>query len=125
MIKGIESILIASSDPQALAKFYEEKVGFKEAEEYELGEGDSVFNFTFDTGPALMIVSHSKVKGRNQDSHRFEINFEVEDIDEAVEKVKGNSVKVIQEKYHIEGYGYLATFEDLDGNYFQLAQIKG
>lgn len=125
MTKGVESILIASEDPKALAKFYEEKVGFKEAEEYEMGEGDSVFSFTFDSGPSLMIVTHSDVKGRNQDPKRFQINFEVEDIDTAVEKLTGNGVKVVQEKYHIEGYGYLATFEDLDGNCFQLAQVKG
>ena len=53
------------------------------------------------------------------------VNFEVADIDKAVEEVSGKDVKVIAEKYHIEGYGYIATFEDLDGNYFQLVQVSG
>ena len=26
--------------------------------------------------------------------------------------------------YHEEGYGYIATFADPDGNYFQLVQIR-
>jgi len=38
--------------------------------------------------------------------------------------LKKAGVKVVAEIYHVEGYGWLATFEDLDGNYFQLVQVR-
>jgi len=31
---------------------------------------------------------------------------------------------LVQDTYHIEGYGYISTFEDVDGNYFQLVQVR-
>jgi len=41
-----------------------------------------------------------------------------------VERLEKVGVKKIQDIYHVEGYGYIATFEDIDGNYFQLVQTK-
>lgn len=125
MFNGIESVLIFSEDPEKLAKFYEDKVGLKLTGEYEMGEkGDSVSMFEFENGTTLSILKHSQVHGKNKEPQRIQLNIEVKDIEEAVKKVKGRGVKVIQDTYHIEGYGYLATFEDFDGNYFQLAQVK-
>lgn len=124
MFKGIESVTIFSSDPKALTAFYEEKVGLQKAEEYEMGEGgESVFGFEFKNGTLLHIMKHPE-NGGSSSGQRVQISFEVEDIDKAVEEVTGNGVKVVKEAYHIEGYGYLAVFEDLDGNHFQLAQVR-
>ena len=52
------------------------------------------------------------------------INFEVDKIEPEVERVKKAGAKLIQEIYHVESYGYIATFEDIDGNYFQLVQVQ-
>ncbi|KKQ51854.1 MAG: hypothetical protein UT19_C0005G0037 [Candidatus Woesebacteria bacterium GW2011_GWB1_39_10b] len=46
------------------------------------------------------------------------------EVDKEVKKLAGKKVKKIQDKYHLEGYGYIATYEDPDGNYFQLVQVR-
>ena len=51
-------------------------------------------------------------------------NLEVDDIEKEVERLKKAMVKLIQDIYHIEDYGKIATFEDVDGNYFQLVQTR-
>ncbi len=124
MVKGLESVLLSSENAKALAEFYQEKVGIKIKEEYEMGEDSSVFEMDSGDGSSFMINDHSEVKGKSSQPQRYIINFEVGNIDEAIETVEGKGVKKVAEKYHIEGYGYIATFEDLDGNYFQLVQIR-
>jgi predicted enzyme related to lactoylglutathione lyase len=122
MFKGLDGILLSSGNTNKLAKFYREVVGLKQTGEYEMGEdGESAYEFS---DVQLFINPHDKVKGKNKNPERFMMNFEVEDIEEAVKKLKKNKVKLIQDIYHIEGYGQIATFEDPDGNYFQLVQVR-
>lgn len=64
------------------------------------------------------------MKGKSHDSSRIMFNLEVDDIEKEAKRLKDNQVKVVQEIYHIEGYGLVATFEDADGNYFQFVQIR-
>jgi len=124
VVKGIESILLFSENPKKLADFYREKVGLKMTLEAEVGDGEDFFGFEFEGGPGLYIMHHSKVKGSSKEPERIMFNLEVDDIEEEVKKLDEAGVKKIQEIYHMESYGYIATFEDTDGNYFQLVQIK-
>lgn len=124
MIRGLDTLTINSGDAAKLANFYQHKVGIKIKEEYEMGEGESAFEMDPGEGSSFFITSHSEVEGKAKEPQRIVFNFEVTDIDKAIADVKSKGVKVVAEKYHIEGYGYLATFEDLDGNHFQLAQVR-
>jgi len=125
MIRGIESVLLFSQDAKKLAAFYREKVGIKIELMGEMGdEGDEVYGTGWKKGSDLAIIDHSKVKGKSSQPERYMINFEVDDIEGEVKKVKGNGVKLIQDIYHVEDYGHIATFEDIDGNYFQLVQVR-
>lgn len=124
MIKGIEAVLLNSQDAKKLAKFYEEVVGLKLKSEYEMGEEQNAYEMEAGEGSVLYINDHSDVKGKSKEPQRIFINFEVNDIEKEVERLKKEDVKVIQEPYHIEGYGLIATFEDIDGNYFQFVQIR-
>lgn len=124
MIKSIEGIVLSSENAKALAEFYQDKVGIKIKEEYEMGEGASAFEMDSGEGVGFMINDHSEVKGKSSQPQRYILNFEVGNIDEAIKDVESKGVKKIADKYHIEGYGYIATFEDLDGNYFQLVQVR-
>lgn len=124
MIKGIESILLFSENPQRLADFYAEKVGLKMTTEAEVGEGEDFFGFEFEGSHGLYIMHHSKVKGASKEPERVMFNLEVSDIEEDVKKLDEAGVKKIADIYHMESYGYIATFEDIDGNYFQLVQIR-
>ncbi len=125
MIKGLESLKLYSESAKDLANFYKDKVGLKIVFEGEMGdEGEEIYQLEVGTGSEFYIGDHSKVKGKNSQPERIVFNLEVEKIDDAVEKLDEAGVKKIQDTYHIEGYGYVATFEDLDGNYFQLVQIR-
>lgn len=52
------------------------------------------------------------------------VNLEVDDIEKEVKRVEEKGAKKKQDIYHIEGYGLIATFEDIDGNFFQFVQIR-
>lgn len=124
MIKGIESILIGSVNATNLAKFYREVVGLKQTGEFEMGDNKEMC-YMFENGNvSLAIMDHSDIKGSNKNPERIIINFEVSDIEKEVARLKKEKVKQKQEIYHIEGYGYVATFIDTDGNFFQLVQIR-
>ncbi len=124
MIKGIESILIGSQNAKKLADFYKKKVGLKLTFEGEMGDkGDDLFGFDM-KGTSLYIIDHSKVKGKNQGADRMIFNIEVSEIKKEVQRLDRAGVKKIQDTYHVQDYGYIATFEDLDGNYFQFVQVK-
>ena len=51
-------------------------------------------------------------------------NLEVDNFDSEMKRLDDAGVKKIQDKYHIEGYGWVATYEDPDGNYFQIVQVR-
>lgn len=124
MIKGIEAILIGSNNAKKLAEFYRGVVGLKIRTVMEIGEKeDKGYDFDLQQG-ALYILDHSKVKGKNKDKSRIMINFEVDNIEKEVKKIRKAGAKLVQDIYHVEDYGYIATFEDLDGNYFQLVKTK-
>jgi predicted enzyme related to lactoylglutathione lyase len=124
MIKGLEAILIGSENATKLAKFYREVVGLKQTMSFEMGEkGESGYNFDL-KGAHLYILDHSKVKGKSKDPSRIMFNLEVDDIEKEVKRLKQEKVKLVQDIYHIEDYGRIATFEDVDGNYFQLVQTR-
>ena len=125
MIRGLDGIQIFSEDATKLAKFYEEKVGLKIKEEYEMGDnGETYVEMDIGEGSGVAIVDHSKVKGKNKDPLRSTFNLEVKDIEESVKELDSAGVKKIKNTYHIEGFGFIAIFEDIDGNYFQLVQIR-
>ena len=125
MIKRIDGVLLFSENAKKLADFYVEKVGMKVTMEGEMGEKDEKFyGFEFGKEASLFIMTHSKVNGKNKNPERYIMNFEVDDIDKEIGKFKRAGVKVVKDMYHLEGYGYIATFEDVDGNFFQLVQVK-
>ena len=122
MIKRLESILLSSGDVTKLAEFYREVVGLKQTAEMEMGEnGDKGYEFA---DVRLYVNQHSEVHGKSKEPQRTILNFEVDDIEKEVERLEKAGVKKIEDIYHVEGYGLIATFEDADGNYFQTVQVK-
>ncbi len=126
MIKGIEGILIGSQNAKKLSDFYKNKVGLKLTFEAVMGEGkDESEAYLFGMkGCSLYITDHSTVKGRSKNPDRTMFNLEVDNIEKEVKRLTKEKVKKVKDIYHIEGYGKIATFEDVDGNYFQLVQVK-
>jgi predicted enzyme related to lactoylglutathione lyase len=123
MVKNFESVILGSENATKLARFYKEKVGLKQTWDAVMGENSNVFGFTLG-GIDLVIMDHSDVKGKSKDPARVMFNLEVDNIEKEFDKLKKAGVKVVSEIYHIEDYGHVSTFEDLDGNYFQLVKTK-
>lgn len=111
------SVLLFSANPDELATFY--KKVFKKDPDWEEG-GYSGFNLG---GGMFMIGPHDKVKGKNKTPERVIFNFETDDVEGEFKRIKKLDVTVIKEPYHPDEAEdmLLATFADLDGNYFQLA----
>jgi len=124
MIKGMEGVTLFSANPKQLADFYGKTVGVKMTFEAELGGGDDLYGFEAKGGANLYITSHSRVKGKNSQPERMIVNWEVDDIEKETARLKKAKVKLVADIYHIQDYGYIATFEDPDGNYFQLVKTK-
>ena len=125
MIKALESILIGTPSAKKLAAFYSKKVGLKIGFEGVMGKDEEFYELKVAKGPNINIMDHSKVKGKNTSPGRIIFNLEVDDIKKETARLKKAKVKVVKDTYHIEGYGYAATFEDVDGNYFQFVQVRG
>jgi predicted enzyme related to lactoylglutathione lyase len=114
---NMTTVMIYSEDPKPLTDFYTKVLG---EPTWENGGyvGWQAGNGTLMTGP------HSEVKGRNETPGRIILNFETPDVRAEFERIKALGAKVEQEPYHPgeeEGEMLLATFEDPDGNFFQLA----
>ncbi len=125
MIRGIESILLFTENAKRLAAFYRDVVGLKVDFEAEMGENnEEIYGFKIGKGPGLSVIDHSKVKGKNTQPDRLIFNLEVDDIKKEVSRLKKAKVKVVQSTYHVEGYVWVCTFADVDGNYFELVQVR-
>ena len=114
----LNNVMIGSDDPKSLSEFYTKVLG-KPAME------DSAY-VGWQVGSSwLMIGEHSEVKGRNEMPGRIILNFETPDVKGEFDRIKGLGAAVQQEPYQPGGADapqmWIATFEDPDGNYFQLA----
>ena len=118
---NLSTVMIGSEDPKALSEFYTRVLG-----EPAWQDGGYV---GWQAGNAtLMIGPHSEVKGRNEMPGRLMWNLETQDVKTEFNRIKKLGVTVVQEPYKPGGVEsvesedfWLATFEDPDGNYFQLA----
>ncbi len=113
---NLNSVMFGSSNPKALAAFYEKVLGKKP----DMTEGDW---YGFGAGSCfLSIGSHKKVIGLSKNPERVIINFETSEVEKEFKRMKDLGAKVIAEPYHMsEGdAGWIATCADPDGNYFQL-----
>jgi predicted enzyme related to lactoylglutathione lyase len=113
---NFNSILVFSEDPGKLADFYK-KVFQKDP---DMDDG-GYFGFLVGKG-FITIGPHDKVHGKNTNPERIMINFETEDVKGEFERIEKLGAKVIAKPYSpMEDTGALiATFEDPDGNIFQL-----
>jgi predicted enzyme related to lactoylglutathione lyase len=111
------SILLFSENPHALGDFYKKVFAIEPG----WNEG-GYMGFWLEQG-SITIGPHDKVHGKNPNPERILINFETNDVEGEFKRIKELGAKVIAEPYNPgeEPDMKLATFEDPDGNFFQLA----
>ena len=117
---NLDSVMIGTKQPAALAAFYEKVLG-KPAEMVDQENGF----WGWQAGSAyLSVLEHSEMGGNTKDPGRVLLNFETPDVKEEFERIKALGGTVIREPYEMGG-GWIATLADPDGNYFQLVNPMG
>lgn len=113
---NLNSILVFSEKPDTLVSFYKKIIG-KDPD----WSGGDFSGFKVGSG-FLTIGPHDKVHGKNKNPERMMINMETEDVEEEFRRFEEMGLKVIAKPYHPgeDSEMTIATFEDPDGNYFQL-----
>ena len=127
MVKGLESVLIYSKNPKVMADFYKDKVGLKLTNESIMGEGDNeaeVYGFESENKSDIYIVDEKAAGGSVGTTGRIILNIEVDDINSETQRLEATGARKITDVYHLQGYGWVSTFEDPDGNYVCLVQVK-
>lgn len=110
------SPMIGSNNPVELGEFYGKVLGsdpvYKDGEWCGYKVGSSY----------VMVGPHSDISGKNAEPARVIFNIEVDDLEKEYERIKSIGAKVVKELGPArEGDdGEICTFEDSDGNYFQL-----
>jgi predicted enzyme related to lactoylglutathione lyase len=117
---NLNSVMIGTKQPKALAAFYENVLGeapgmVDEAQGYWGWQVGSTF---------LSVMDHSAMVGRTKDPGRVMFNFETPQVQSEFARIKALGAVVIKEPYQM-GEAWIATLADLDGNYFQLLSPMG
>ena len=112
---NLNSFMIGTKRPELLAAFYEKVLGMP------AGLVDREHGFWgWQVGSVFFsVLDHSEMGGMAKDPGRMMFNFETSQVKEEFERIKAFGTLVIREPYEMGG-GWIATFADPDGNYFQL-----
>jgi predicted enzyme related to lactoylglutathione lyase len=113
---NLNSIMIGTTNLEEMATFYEKVFGRKA----DMVDGD--FHGWKSGGCFLSVGNHSQMTGKNQQGGRVMMVMETSDVKAEFDRIKADSgAEVVKEPYQMEGWdGWIATFADPDGNYFQL-----
>ncbi|MBI2617501.1 hypothetical protein HYW55_05170 [Candidatus Gottesmanbacteria bacterium] len=113
---NLNSLILFSENPANLTAFY--KKVFQREPDWSGGEFVG-----FNVGVGMMVIGpHDKVHGKNANPERIMFNLETENVENETKRLEGLGAEVIAQPYHPkeDPKETLATFVDVDGNYFQL-----
>jgi predicted enzyme related to lactoylglutathione lyase len=118
MTMNMAGVLIGSDDPKQLVDYYTRLLGAPVMEE------DGYTSWGLGRG-WLTIGPHDQVKGKNDQPGRVIWNIETTDLHGDFDRFSKAGATVVREPYDPGGPEegpemLIATFEDPDGNYFQL-----
>jgi len=117
MFKGIEHTAIATPDPERLAQWYVEHLGFRINYRY----GPFVFVKAPDGSMIEFIPSEGEVATQTMRSPGIRhLAIAVDDFDAALEALQEKGVTWVGEPRRSEEGNRLAFFEDGDGNYVHI-----
>jgi predicted enzyme related to lactoylglutathione lyase len=117
---NLNSILVGTQRLEDLAAFYEQMIGSPT----DMGDFEQCLQGCQVGSAHFSVLAHSSVQGATKDPGRIGFTFETPQVKEEFARVEGFGAQVIRKPYAI-GEGWIATFADPDGNYFQLITPKG
>jgi predicted enzyme related to lactoylglutathione lyase len=114
---NFNSLLIGTENPERLKEYYSKLFGKPSWDDggyvgWQIGSG------------FMTIGPHDQVKGKNTTPGRLIWNIETADVKGQFNKLKAAGATVVKEPYQMGEApgeeGWITTFSDPDGNYFQL-----
>lgn len=111
---------ITAEDAERITKFYEEVFGWK-IQKWE-GPVDYWFIMTGDKEEPGIDGAFA-MRGEGQFPNIVN-TIDVPSVDEYVAKIKESGGEILREKIAIPGVGYLAYFEDTEGNKFGIMEVN-
>lgn len=119
MFQGIEHTAIATSNPERLAQWYVDTLGFRINYRY----GPFVFAKAPDESMIEFIPSEGDTPGQAMRTPGIRhLAIAVDDFDQALAALREKNVKWVGEPQISEEGNRLAFFEDGDGNYLHIIQ---
>jgi len=110
---NLNSIMVGTMQPKIMAEFYSKVFG----KQPDMTEGEW---HGWQIGSCFFSVGeHSEVTGKSETPARIMFNLETTDVKGEFVRIKELGAEVVKEPYEM-GPGWIATFADPDGNYFQL-----
>jgi len=119
-VKSICGIILASSNPRDLAKFYSVALGLEfEREEH----GNLLEHYGVDIGQVHFgIHPPENLRMSSTGNASISIAFNVKSLKEAISRLEGLGAAQIAAP-HDEGFGMVATYADPAGNYFEIVEL--
>ena len=119
IVEGVAGVIIWTDDLERLAAFYRDTL--------ELTPHSVRPNFVaFRWGDMrLSVGEHAEVDGPTREPHRVMVNLATSDIHAAHAKLTGRGVTFTRPPEQEHWGGWVATFQDPDGNTLQLLQQPG
>jgi predicted enzyme related to lactoylglutathione lyase len=109
---------VNSPQPERLIAYYRDVVQLPPVE----GMGPGAFNVG--SGSSFIIDGHSKVTGNASQPERVLLNLMISDIAKEHDRLAAAGAKVVRDKGREYWGGIISTFEDPDGNYYQLIEFR-
>jgi predicted enzyme related to lactoylglutathione lyase len=122
MIKQFAGASIWSEDINNLLPFYRDVLGLKVSME---SPGYALVGQASPDSPAVLLGTHSEVRGRNNDPKRHMVGFASDDLRGDWERLKAAGVEFIEDPTDFEDGMSIATLKDPEGNLVQLFQFQG
>ena len=123
--KKLSTVLIWSGNFKRLADWYKDVLKLKVVEEINHPKDTGVLFEISPDSSWLWIGQHSKVKGTNADPNRHMFNLDVDSVQQAFKYLQNQGVKVVAKPFKAPTFDkHFATFQDIDGNIFQIIGNK-
>jgi hypothetical protein len=118
---------IQADDLERAKKFYQNALGWKIQDWSGQAGGMEYWGLmTGETGPGINGGMYKRpAEGKGEQHFLFDCTIDVEDIDEAILKIKENGGTITRDKVEMKGLGWFASCKDTEGNRFGLMQATG
>ena len=119
IVDGVAGVIVWTGDLDRLAAFYRDTL---ELTPHSVRPDFVAFRWG---DMRLSVGTHSGVDGDTREPHRIMINLATSDIQAAFDRLTARGVRFVRPPEQEHWGGWVATFQDPDGNTLQLLQQPG